>query len=250
MAELLTAAVVFILLGGIAIISLRFSPRLASQHRSDETTNVVRLVANIFVVMTSLVFGLLINSAKNTYENIDGNVHSYATSLILLDRSLRDMGYSAQSARDHLATYVSEAILHPARAQTNQSGTSAESALRSLGVAIAAITPSNTYQDTILIDLRRQYNSIVEQRWKIIEQSEGVIPKPLIGMLVAWLTLIFASFGYRAPHNGLVITVLIISAFLMSMSLYLVLDMDIPFAGVIQISDAPLHRVLQELKSD
>ncbi|MDQ0320637.1 hypothetical protein QO002_002775 [Pararhizobium capsulatum DSM 1112] len=249
MAELLTAAGVFVLLAAASLLSLKYSPRLASRHRSDETNNVVRLVANIFVVMTSLVFGLLINSSKNTYESIDSNVHAYATSLILLDRTLRDVGYVGRDARSHLSDYVTAAIIRPARSEdTARNDKTAENALRSLGAAIEAITPLTAPQTGILAEIRQQYFQIVEQRWKIIEQSEGVIPRPLITMLVAWLTVIFASFGYRAPHNMVVVSTLIISALLISASLYLVLDMDIPFTGIIQISDAPLQRVMQELQ--
>lgn len=63
-------------------------------------------------------------------------------------------------------------------------------------------------------------------------------------MLVAWLTLIFASFGYRAPRNPIVIGMFIISSLLIAASVYLVLDMDEPFHGPIQISDEPLRRAL------
>lgn len=63
-------------------------------------------------------------------------------------------------------------------------------------------------------------------------------------MLAAWLTLIFASFGYRAPRNPMVIGMFIISSLLIAASVYLVLDMDVPFHGPIQISDEPLRRAL------
>ncbi|WP_446731594.1 bestrophin-like domain [Pseudomonas sp. OTU5201] len=53
------------------------------------------------------------------------------------------------------------------------------------------------------------------------------------------MTLVFASFGYRAPHNPMVVTMLLVSASLFAGSVYLVLDMDIPFSGPIQISDDP-----------
>jgi hypothetical protein len=49
------------------------------------------LVATLFVVMTSLVLGLMINSAKNRFEAIDRDLHAFATNLILLDRMMRDL---------------------------------------------------------------------------------------------------------------------------------------------------------------
>jgi len=69
----------------------------------------------------------------------------------------------------------------------------------------------------------------------------------LIAMLVAWLTLIFAGLGYRAPPNGVTISLFLVSTFLIAASFYLVLDMDVPFDGPIQISDAPLRRALAEM---
>jgi hypothetical protein len=46
-------------------------------------------VANLFVVMTSLVLGLMLNSAKNTFETNNRDIRTLATELILLDRTLR-----------------------------------------------------------------------------------------------------------------------------------------------------------------
>ncbi|WP_256672469.1 hypothetical protein [Pseudomonas sp. o96-267] len=120
--------------------------------------------------------------------------------------------------------------------------------LDEIGVVLAAIKPETRYQETMLSDLRQQYHSLIEQRWRIVEQSEGTIPMPLIGMLVAWMTLIYASFGYRAPNNPMVIGMFALSALLIAASVYLVLDMDIPFHGPIQISDAPLRRALAEMQ--
>ena len=92
MGEIITAGIVFVCLSAASIGMMYLYPRLSARHRDDETNTVLRLVANIFVVMTSLVFGLLINSSKNTFETIDSNVHGFSTSLIMFDRSLRTYG--------------------------------------------------------------------------------------------------------------------------------------------------------------
>jgi hypothetical protein len=41
------------------------------------------------------VLGLLLNSAKNTFEQVDHDMHTYATDLILLDRTLIQYGADA-----------------------------------------------------------------------------------------------------------------------------------------------------------
>ena len=80
MIEAWVAAIVFACLFGASLLAMLISPVLPAGHRDDDTANVVRLIANIFVVMTSLVFGLMINSARTTYADIDGKVHGFATS--------------------------------------------------------------------------------------------------------------------------------------------------------------------------
>lgn len=244
------AAGVFVCLLSASLLMMHWYPKLSARHRDEETNTVVRLVANIFVVMTSLVFGLMINSAKNTFEAIDTNMHAYATSLIIFDRTLKTYGDRAQDTREHLAAYVEHAIANPYRGDEalQHRASPATQFLDDIGVVLAAIRPETRYQETMLSDLRQQYHSLIEQRWRIVEQSEGTIPMPLIGMLVAWMTLIYASFGYRAPNNLMVIGMFALSALLIAASVYLVLDMDIPFHGPIQISDAPLRRALAEMQ--
>ncbi|KQQ34794.1 hypothetical protein ASG19_13530 [Rhizobium sp. Leaf306] len=248
MNEIWIAAMIFVCLSAASNGAMVLSPKMPARHRDDETNAVVRLVANIFVVMSSLVFGLMINSAKNTYESIDTSVHAFSTNIILLDRSLRTYGLTGREARDRLQDYLVHAVENPVRADMTKPD-DAGRALDAVGNALLSIQPSGDFQQNLLIDIRQQYHRLVEQRWGIVENAEGAIPMPLIALLAAWLTLIFGSFGYRAPRNAIVVLSFAVAASLIATAFYLVLDMDIPFHGTIQISDAPLRRALAEVKS-
>jgi hypothetical protein len=247
--EIVVGVITFALLSAVSLASVSLYPRLRASHRDDETNTVVRLVANIFVVMTSLVFGLMLNSSKNTFEMLDTNVHTYATQLILFDRSLEFYGPATGEVRSALVTYVEHALTDPSRADDTlqHRRSDAEERLNAVGTMLNGVEGSAADQIAQLGDLRQQYRQIVEHRWMIVEQQAGTIPTPIIGMLVAWLAMIFASFGYRAPKNAVVLVVFNVAAILMAFSIYLVLDMDSPFSGLIQISDAPLHRALAEM---
>ncbi|GLK88054.1 bestrophin-like domain [Pseudomonas turukhanskensis] len=245
-----TAFAIFACLFSAALLMMRFCPMLPSRHRDEETSTVVRLLANLFVVMTSLVFGLLINSAKNTFEAIDADVHVFATKMIILDRALRTYGPNADEARKRLEEYVQQAIDHPSHSDDalHQKPSVTAQYLDRVGEALRVIKPPDRYHETMLVEARQQYHGLMEQRWKVLEQSEGVIPQPLIVMLVAWMTLIFAAFGYHAPRNAMMVGMFGVSALLIAVSVALVLDMDIPFSGPIQISDAPQRRALAEIQ--
>ena len=110
-------------------------------------------------------------------------------------------------------------------------------------------SPAEAEAELALIAPEHQrHPDVLEMRWVLIEQSEGAIPWPLIAMLVAWLALIFASFGFRAPKNVITLATYVVSAALIAGAIYLILDMDVPFSGPIQISPAPLERALAELQ--
>ena len=65
---------------------------------------------------------------------------------------------------------------------------------------------------------------------------------PFLVMLVFWLTFIFASFGLVSPRNATVIIVLLICALSAAGSLFLIMELDTPYAGLIKVSSAPLQQ--------
>jgi hypothetical protein len=250
MKEILIASFVFVCLTGASLGVLLSHEKLPARHRQDDTQNSVRLIANIFVVMTSLVLGLMINSAKARFEGINRDVHAFATDLILLDRTLLLYGPQANDTRERLLAYVQRASDGHWTTDdlVRTSDEASEQSLNDVGNSIRALKPANDAQLSSFNDAREQYGKVLELRWALVEQAEGSIPIPLLGMVIAWLVLVFASFGYRAPRNLIVVTSFVSASALISCALYLIVDMDEPFKGPIQISSAPLQRVMAEIK--
>ena len=249
MGEVLVGAAIFACLAGASLVSLMVHARFPAHHLEDDTSAVVRLAANLFVVMSSLVLGLMINSAKNTFETIDHNVHDFATQLILLDRSLRQYGPETEPARASLTAYVQRLVdaTSPSQKTPAAANRLSELLLNQVGDQLAALTSPDERHAAMLQSAQEQLRRVIEQRWVLIEQSEGVLPRPLVALLVAWLILIFASFGFRAPRNGTIVFTCLSSAALVAAAIYLIIDMDSPFAGPIQVSPAPLKRALAEM---
>ncbi len=249
MNEILIGIATFLCLVVASIGSLVGSAKLAARYRDPDTDRVVKLAANIFVVTTSLVLGLLLNSAKNTYESVDRNVHGLATDLILLDRSLRHYGPEAEDVRRHLAADVQHALDDTwGKSQGVLNDRAPEILLDDVWDALAAIRPSDPVRSDLWRDAEANLQNVVKRRWTLIVDSEGRIPTMFLIMLIAWLVMIFASYGFLAPRNALTISTLVVAAFLISVSVYLIVDMDVPFSGPIQISPAPLQRVAEQMR--
>src|SRR4029077_7571456 len=146
-----------------------------------------------FGIMTSLVLGLMVNSAKNTFEAVDHNVHSLATHLIILDRTLLQFGPETNDTRRGLLAYAERAANSTRHDDPLLADRTSEALLNDVGRSIRAIKPQNPEQLALWRDAQHQFQKIFELRWILVEQSEGTIPGPLLAMLVAWLALIFAS---------------------------------------------------------
>lgn len=248
MQEITIAVVVFICLIVASLGSLTIHHRLPDEYRSDDTQTIVRLIATFFIIMTSLVLGLMVNAAKNTFESVDRSLHAYAANLIILDRTLRQYGPEAATTRDRLLAYVQRAEYDIQRVDSPIANRTTENLLAEVGKSLKLLKPQSAEQLTLWQNAQQQLQRIVELRWTIVGQSDGAIPKPIVLMLAFWLVLIFASFGYRAPRNAVVAVSLVLSSLLVAAALYLILDMDAPFSGPISVSIAPLQRAIAEMQ--
>ena len=81
----------------------------------------------------------------------------------------------------------------------------------------------------------------------MFQQIGSTIPTPFLVILFFWITIIFISFGLFARPNATVIASLFVCALSVSAAVYLILDMDQPFGGLIQVSSAPLSDALSHL---
>lgn len=247
MNEVRIAIFVFLCLMAASLGALFSYERLPPHQRQDDTHNVMRLIANIFVVMTSLVLGLMITSAKGRFDGVNHEVHRYASDLILLDKLLLLYGPEAGDAHRRLLAYAERA----ADGKWTSGGHSdqiSEQLLEDIGMSLRALRPTDETQLSIWNDAREQYRKVLSLRWALVEQAEGSIPRPLVLMLVAWLVLIFGTFGFRAPRNAMIVTSFVSASALIGGAIYLIVDMDAPFEGPIQVSPAPLQRALAEMR--
>lgn len=94
----------------------------------------------------------------------------------------------------------------------------------------------------------QRLENVVQLRWRLIEELSRTVSTPLLVILVCWLMLIFASFGYNAPRNSIVVVTFLLCTASIATAVYLIIEMDLPFTGAIQISPEPLQRALAFIK--
>jgi hypothetical protein len=251
MFNLATSVSIFLCLALASVGTLIAHRWLPDDHRDDATNAIVRAVAASFIPLTALVLGLLINSSKNAFDALDHNLHSFSAQIIQLDRTLRSYGPETAEARGALAGYVVRAIEDDWPAEDGVQKIEDEEAERLLdktGAAIRALRPANDNQADLKAEARQRLQKTIELRWDIISHWDGALPPQLLVILVAWLSLIFASFGYKAPLNATIVATLLLAAFLVTGALHLIIDMESPFSGTIRVSPEPLQTALTHIR--
>jgi membrane-bound ClpP family serine protease len=81
----------------------------------------------------------------------------------------------------------------------------------------------------------------------MFEQESATISKPMLIILLCWLTTLFASFGLFAPRNGTAVAALFVSALSVSEAILLILELYSPYQGLITLSSTPLRTALTQL---
>jgi hypothetical protein len=83
--------------------------------------------------------------------------------------------------------------------------------------------------------------------WLLFEQSGRSISMPLLIVVISWLAIIFFSWGLFAPSNSIAIAALLLAALSVSGAIFLILELDQPFDGLIHISSTPMRNALAHL---
>ncbi len=170
----------------------------------------------------------------------------------MIDRSLAHYGPEAKEAREMLRASVADMLQrtwpseNPAQRQANEKG-GTEGKYEGLFEKIQGLTPKTDAQRTFQAQAVSTAMDTAKLRWTLFSQKGSSIPLPFLVVMVAWLALLFASFSLFAPPNPTVVITLAISALAVSSAVFLILELDRPYSGMIQISSAPVRAALELL---
>ena len=90
-------------------------------------------------------------------------------------------------------------------------------------------------------------NDLGRTRWLMYEQRVTGVPRPLLIVLICWLSLLFLSFGLFAPANATVAVSLFLCALSVLGAVWMILEMYNPYQGLIQVSSEPVRQALAHI---
>ncbi len=251
MNSLWMASIVFACCFGAALSGMFLHVKVPDTHLDSSSREVVKLVMGLIATMTALVLSLLIASAKTSYDTQSNDLQQLSVAIVQLDRVLAHYGPEAKATRDllragvvmaHAKIWTSGGVraqfLDPT--QTTQQADILYDRLRNLA-------PSTDAQRLDQNNALRLSSEINRTRVLMFEQIGGDVSWPFVTVMVFWVSMLFLGFGLFARFNVTVMAALIIGALSVASGIFLILDLNQPFSGLMQLSDAPFRHALARL---
>ena len=250
------------LLLGAAAAGYFVKTRLPERHRSRDSFELVQLSINLLVTFTAIVLGLLTTSVKNGFDQAYSVRGQYAAALSQFDACLRDYGPDAQALREQLRAYTAAVIASTWPNEAPPTGVrypdvkgmplTGESPVLGaivdgVGRALHRMQPQDPLHQHLLSICEQQFADLVKSRWTVIEQSRPSLSTPFYWVLVFWLAIVFACIGLTAPANPVTVIVIALSAISITVAMFVILDLDLPYGGLFGISSDAMRHALADM---
>lgn len=245
----LTALIVFGCLVGAVLIGRTLRRLLPEAHLSTDSKDAVKLAMGLVATMSALVLGLLVSSAKATYDTQRTEVILMASKIAFFGRVLAAYGPETAGVRALLRDMVDEATqqMWPGQMHRPVDRTPDVQAGNLVYAALQRLSPQNDMQTALKSQATTQAVELAQIRSLLAAQSVPSVSPAMLIILVAWLVVIFVGFSVLAPPNATTVFALMISALAVSGAIFLILELDQPFGGLIGISSEPMLKALHQL---
>jgi len=251
MNALLIALLVFAIVFGGALLGAVLRPLLSERHLQPDSKDIVKIATGLIGTLAALVLGLLIASAKSSFDMKTNQVRQMTATMILLDELLTQYGPEATTLRTRLRQSIPQIVDRIWREQETPTGrpvhfeSNAEAS--TFESELERLTPKNDAQRSLQSRAIAAFTEGAQTRLLLFAQAGGSIPTPFLIILVFWLCAIFVSLTLFGQTNPVVMASLFVCALSFAGAIFLVLELDNPFTGLMGISSATLRGALLPL---
>jgi hypothetical protein len=227
---------------------VRLRRLLPDHHLNDDSRDAIKLAMGLVATLAALVLGLLVSSAKNSYDTKRNEVVQLGAKVAFLDRVLALYGSEAAETRVQFHNDVREAVNHmwPKDAGAQRQFESNHLTGEALYSAIQNLSPRDDTQRGLKTQAASLVLELGELQSVLVAQAGATIYKPLLIAMVCWLVVVFLGFGLLAPPNATTTVALLAAMFSVAMAVFLILELEQPMSGLIPISSAPILNALAQ----
>lgn len=238
--------------GGILFllaVAVAIGYRIPGDRLNSDTKEIIKLSMGLIGTMAALLLGLLVSSAKSSYDTQRTQVIQMAAKSSFLDRILTIYGPEATDARRRLRAAMADTV---SRLWPEGKNVRAELGLNvqagnPVYFAIEALNPRTEVQQKLKAAAETNVVELAQQRTLLVAQSDSSISITMLVVVISWVVIIFGGFSLIAPPNRTAVAALLISALAISGAIFLMLELDQPFDGLIRIPSREMVNVINQM---
>lgn len=229
----------------------RFARLLPVEHLSAQARQAAQAGIGMLATLLALVLGLMITSAKHSFDDRQTELLRIASTVVLLDRALVGFGEGAQDCRTQLRQLfasvrarIDDHRYDPAHPELLMSNLEALTRLQHSMLKLPSQDDTQKWYQARAMQLSSQ---IAHDRVLIVERNQSTIPTVLLTVVVAWVVLIYLGLGIFHVSNPTVAITLDICALAFACAIAIVIELDTPYSGLVGVSTEPLARAAEAL---
>src|SRR5881394_1346070 len=161
---------------GGALLGLLLQRLIPEHHLRDTSKDTVKVVAGMIATLSALVLGLLVSSAKSSFDTTSNAMIQNGAKIILLDRALAAYGPETKDVREQLRRAVAAGIEmfwpEEKNAGSGMTGFERANAMEMIQAKLRALTPTTDAQRQFFFFKQKTAYDMLQARWLLIEQAQ------------------------------------------------------------------------------
>jgi ABC-type multidrug transport system fused ATPase/permease subunit len=234
---------------GASLVASACRNQLPVHHLEGPSKDVVTLVLGLIATLTALVLSLLISSGYSSYQMQKTELRQLSVHLFQIDRALAFIGPEASPQREQLKGFLTETLqrIWPDEGASTYPADATQEQSEELFRGISALEPKTNLQRMAQERAEQLLMGAGETRHLMIAQSQGALSWPILFVLMSWVTILFFGFGLLARLNLTVCAALLVGSLSVAAAIFLIVEMNQPYAGLMHISSGPIREVVAQI---
>jgi hypothetical protein len=220
--------------------------KLPEHHLTGDSKDVIKLATALIATMSALVLALLFSSTRTSFEHTSAAVSRMTADLVQFDKLMEEYGPEAKPLRAALRSEIAPLIDSIWRDDAEARGvTPMKGYSETVLYMLRQLQPKDAVQASVQAHALQVGTDFAQTRLSLYAQPSDTISSTFMIVLILWLMFIFCVFSMSSPPNatlGIVLGICILSA---SAAIYLILELGLPFGGLMQVSNEGLRTALQ-----
>ena len=249
MSPIQQAAIAFALILASVAVGTWLRARLPEHHLTGDSKDVIKLAIALIATMSALVLALLFASTRTSFERTSGYVSRMTADITELDKLLGEYGPTAKPIRVALRGEIGPLIdsIWQDEAATRGAPTGTKGHTDTVLYMLRELEPANKVQASLQARALQVSTDLDQTQLTLLSQRSDSISNTFIIVLVIWLMFIFGVFSMSSPPNPTLFVVIFLCILSASAAIYLILELGLPFGGLMQVSYDGLRGALKPL---